>query len=470
MEFSKTLEVWGTGGPSSLPLRKNTDTNAKGKVFYSPESRTLQQCKGEINLFYQEGKWDDYKKITNPYEYIFLSWNRRSSRSVAKRQPLSRSYFKMIELWKILNMTEELKRISKDGKIRTAHAAEGPGGFIEACATMIEKGDMVFDNASAITLRSDLKNVPGWRKASRFLQLYPQIQIHDGEDGTGNILLEANQDAFVASVKEKNPNGVHIFTADGGFDFSNDYNAQEDSVFPLLLAECVIGLRVLEKGGFCIIKCFDTFEQQTHDLIWLLTRAFCEWGIVKPRTSRAGNAERYFIGKGYLGDMDDIIQLLIQYQRNARFSCPILAEPVVCESWKPTLALLANLQEQIEHVEITVIRQTLDLIRSSKSGDIQNFVHANVLRSIDWCNEHSEDITSCWINNFEKNVQKETHDLLYILHPAPTSNTITYSNWPSRSTNTTTVSFEGFRSGIVQSVTTDTNPFVRIKGKFPMIH
>ena len=104
MEFSNILEVWGTGGPPTHPLILNKDNQAKGKVFYSPESRTLQQCKSEINLSYQEGKWDDYKKITNPYEYIFLSWNRRSSRSVATRQPLSRSYFKMVELWKRLNL------------------------------------------------------------------------------------------------------------------------------------------------------------------------------------------------------------------------------------------------------------------------------------------------------------------------------------------------------------------------------
>ena len=97
MEYD-ILEVWGTGGPSTVPLVLHTkETTTKSRTIYSPESRALQQCKNEIDMFYQEGKWDDYKKITNPYEYIFLSWNRRSSRSVSTRQPLSRSYFKMIE-------------------------------------------------------------------------------------------------------------------------------------------------------------------------------------------------------------------------------------------------------------------------------------------------------------------------------------------------------------------------------------
>ena len=231
MEVAQILEVWGTGGPSSTPFYIHTDPPAKHTILYSPESRALQHCKGEINLCYQEGKWDDYKKITNPYEYIFLSWNRRSSRSVATRQPLSRSYFKMVELWKRLDLSNVFRSLAEDGVV-TAHAAEGPGGFIEACATMLQRDGLTFRSAKAITLRSDAKNIPGWRKAQQFLQRWPMVTIHDGQDGTGNILLESNQDAFVLSVRSEHPSGVHFFTADGGFDFSNDYNAQEDSVLP----------------------------------------------------------------------------------------------------------------------------------------------------------------------------------------------------------------------------------------------
>ena len=142
------------------------------------------------------------------------------------------------------------------------------------------------ESATAITLRSEAKNVPGWRKAAKFLTVNPQVEIHDGADGTGNILSRANQDAYVARVHEKYADGVHLYTADGGFDFSSDYNAQEDSIFPLLLAEIILGLRVLCKGGALVVKCFDTTEHPTIDLLWLVTRAFREWGFVKPRTSR----------------------------------------------------------------------------------------------------------------------------------------------------------------------------------------
>jgi hypothetical protein len=464
MEY-KVLATWGVGGPHTLPLILNTKMiPPKPTVVSSLENRILHQAKSEINLYYEEGRWDDYKKITNPYEYIFLSWNRRSSRSVAVRQPLSRSYFKMIELWKDIDITKHLQPlIERDGGLRTAHAAEGPGGFIEACAVSAETQSWEFLRADAITLRSEAKNVPGWRKASRFLSLYPQVHIHDGEDGTGNILRVENQLAFVASVREANPAGVHLFTADGGFDFSNDYSAQEDSIFPLLLAECILGLQTLTKGGMMIIKCFDTTEHPTLDLLWLLTRAFCQWGIVKPRTSRAGNAERYFIGKGYLDDGRDIMDVLLAYQERAQFSQPIL-ETVMCDSWKPVLSQIATLQEQIDHLETYAIRETLDLIKSTESPTIQRLVRENVLRSILWCREHGEDITACWISDFERNVTKETSELLNILN-VPT-NTFTYTSSTFHSTSMSSLSFSGFRNGHV-SYTPSANPFMRLKGTKP---
>lgn len=469
----KVLEVWGSGGPSSIPLRPNTDLQPPKTSYVCPlENRSLQQAKNEINLFYQEGKWDDYKKVTNPYEYIFLSWNRRSSRSVATRQPLSRSYFKMIEMWRRLDLTNELAplvRASTGIGLRTAHAAEGPGGFIEACLimatqNMITLPDWGYVGSDAITLRSEAKNVPGWRKAVKFLAYWPQVIIRDGDDGTGNILLKANQDNFVRATRLRHPDGVHIYTADGGFDFSSDYNAQEDSIFPLLLAEAIIGLKVLGKGGCMIIKCFDTTEQPTIDLLWLLSRAFRTWGITKPHTSRSGNAERYFVGKGYLASSSDILELLDSYQAKQQFLFPILAQPVPCDSWRQTMDLIKQLQTDIEQMEIVVIRQTLDLIKITDPNVIKNLVRENVLRSIEWCEIHGEDITASWVNDLDTNVAKETQDLLNILNPPQHNVPYSYTNWNNRSTLTNTLVFDTFRTGdIVVTPLPAVNPFMRLK-------
>jgi hypothetical protein len=313
-----------------------------------------------------------------------------------------------------------------------------------------------FNAAHAITLRSDAKNIPGWRKAAHFLTTYPQVTVHHGADTTGNILIKENQEDYVSTVRSAHPQGVHLFTADGGFDFSNDYNAQEDSVFPLLLAESILGLRVLGKGGALVIKCFDTLEQPTIDLIWLLGRAFRTWGLVKPRTSRAGNAERYIVGKGYLGDCEDIIACLTAYQDAANYKIPILKTPNGAE-WRTVLTKIQDIQMKIEHVEYAVIQETLNLIKSTEPAAIRLLVRSNVLRSITWCEEHGEEVAPAWKEDLDRSVVRESHDLVHLLN---STNAVTYGGY--RSTNAATLSFSGFREGTLTS-TAASNPFMRLK-------
>lgn len=451
----KLHDIWGTGGPPEECLTLYTGSYTKKAPFYTPESKVLQQCKNMIDNFYEEGKWDDYKKITNPYEYIFLSWNRRTSRSVATRQPLSRSFFKMIELWKTIQITDAIQPlVERDGGLITAHSAEGPGGFIEACTVIAEKKGWEFKNSTAITLRSEAKNVPGWRKAIRFLDRWPQIEIHDGADGTGNIINALNRDAFVKRTLEKSPLGVHVYTADGGFDFSSDFNAQEDTVMPLLFAEVYLGLKVLSKGGILVIKCFDTTEQSTLDLIWMLSRAFCTWGVVKPCTSRAGNAERYLVGKGFLGGADDIIRVLSEYMAQGDYERPIIKNRT-SQKYRDMIQELYELQCKIEHVEIEVINDTLNLIKKADNSLIKRLVRDNVIRSIQWCQEHDEPIAGFWLSDLDRNVQKECTDLVHILNPV-------HQPQYNRSLLTSNVSFEGFRNGVMTTVVTN-NPFNRGK-------
>jgi hypothetical protein len=215
-----------------------------------------------------------------------------------------------------------------------------------------------------------------------------------------------------------------------------------------------------------IIKCFDTTEQPTLDLLWLLSRSFRTWGLIKPHTSRAGNAERYFIGKGYLESISDILQLLETYQARQNFTLPILAQPVTCPSWDTTMNLIQNLQIEIEKMEILVIRQTLDLIKHTDPAIIRSLVLDNVTRSIVWCKAHDEEITDAWVTDMEKNVNRETADLLNILNPPVHSVPYTYANWNQKSTMTNTLSFDSFRAGMVSEVQTlDVNPFMRLKTK-----
>ena len=75
--------------------------------------------------------WDFIKKYTNPFEFIhtIIPGNKTS---VSKLKPLSRSFYKMIEISNILNIFDNYQHTN----INTFHLAEGPGGFIEATTYM----------------------------------------------------------------------------------------------------------------------------------------------------------------------------------------------------------------------------------------------------------------------------------------------------------------------------------------------
>jgi 23S rRNA U2552 (ribose-2'-O)-methylase RlmE/FtsJ len=250
----------------------------------------LMRLKDRIGIFNEE-KWEYSKKITNPFELIFTTSGRYPiPSSVCLLHPLSRSYFKMIEILQISNVWNIFK-----GNIRTAHVCEGPGGFIQAIYDGCERNKVKITNTTAMTLKPTHFQVPGWKRASQFLKKNTQINVIYGRDGTGDILKQENQDFFIDKTKRT----INLFTADGGVDFTMNYKAQEETIYPLLIASTKIAVRCLTQGGIYILKLFDCNSQTTRDFILSLGYCFDKWTIYKPCTSRPCNSEQYFIGFGF---------------------------------------------------------------------------------------------------------------------------------------------------------------------------
>lgn len=358
--------------------KQKIEIGSSGRLFLStPLHDRLTALKNEIDGIANIAYWDDAKKITNPYEYIFLSLQKRMHRSIAAIVPLSRSYFKMIELWDALN----LDRLPLP--IATAHSAEGPGGFLEAIQHRTNnKTPMV-----AMTLKSTERTVPGWRKSHAFLTEHPQVQITYGADGTGNLYVMDNQHEFRAAISRINPAGVNIYTADGGFDFSTDYNGQETTVQRLLAAEALAGLLTLKRGGVMIIKFFDTKCKATLELLWILATCFERTGMIKPHTSRPANSERYWIGEN-LGDvMPWVIELL--YSLTTTDTANGWDSIFEKEPWSSTwLAPIQNFQEEIEVAQYDNIQLTLNIIRTPKREQIQELLLKNIQNSRSWIARH----------------------------------------------------------------------------------
>jgi 23S rRNA U2552 (ribose-2'-O)-methylase RlmE/FtsJ len=240
--------------------------------------------------------WEYYKKIVNPYELVYTQ-NKYDQfpDSVALIHPLSRSYFKMIE---ILRVADFFKSFSGK-RIRSGHVCEGPGGFIEAFIDECNKNHIGTINSVAMTLKSTQNSIPGWKKANMFLKKYNKIiKILYGKDDTGNILNIDNANSFINYVRGGSGSGlVNIFTGDGGFDFSMNYDIHERLVYPLIESSTVIGMNVLAPGGMMILKFFDIYTEPMKKILFYLSKNFNRWTLYKPATSRPCNSEMYFIGQ-----------------------------------------------------------------------------------------------------------------------------------------------------------------------------
>jgi len=352
--------------------------------LHTPLHDRLTKLKNEIDRVAPVGTWDDAKKITNPYEYIFLSLQRRMPWSITSLQPLSRSYFKMIEMWDTLGLTAAA----------TAHSAEGPGGFLEAIQDRISQqgAEPKAIPMIAMTLKSTERTVPGWRKSQSFLQSYPEVQITYGADNTGNLYSLANQEAFASSAAAHLTGGkADVYTADGGFDFSADFNGQENTVQRLLIAEALAGLTTLREGGTMILKLFDMKHKATLDFIWALSTCFNRTGLIKPRTSRPANSERYWIGQGFKGSTIPS-WILTLFRTLTATEAPTgwnqLFAPATLEYPAGWITGIQIFQENVELHQFNKIQMTLDLIRKPTRDGIRDLLTENIRNSRAWCQTH----------------------------------------------------------------------------------
>lgn len=343
------------------------------------EHRALVEMKNRIEDLESAEEWELRKKITNPYECIFSSGEDSSFPSLAIVKPLSRSFFKMVEMLHVFQFWSYAKYL-EDRRIAvgTAHLCEGPGGFLQCAVEGLKSRNVPISALYAMTLRPTKHQIPGWRRSSHILRKHPEISLQYGADDTGDILSEENQAHFLRQI---GPGSLHLVTADGGFDFSVDFSRQECNAFPLILASFLLGLQALAPGGFLIVKLFDLYSQTMRDLILGTGFFFKDFCLYKPATSRPCNAERYFVARGFAGTQV-AAAWIAHLKRAAKSHATTPLTQLVKGSWPQPFQDL--LQEQIdwqEDEQIKSIKETLEL----KKESIEEKIRTNMAKSKRWC-------------------------------------------------------------------------------------
>jgi len=360
-----------------IPFIFETEPNVHEHIQSKDES-SLYEYRNNINTYSQSfvsNNWEYYKKIVNPYEIIYTKKKYRNfPDSVSSIKPLSRSYFKMIEILDLIHFYKQQQ------SIRTAHVCEGPGGFIEALYDTSMQNKVFINDTIAMTLQSTKNNIPGWKGTTSFLKKHNNIKIIYGKDNTGDIIKVENQQYYINHVSYK----YDIFTADGGFDFSSNYMKQEQLVFPLLVASTKIGFEVLKQGGVFILKFIDFYNKATTDLLYFLSCHFMEWTLYKPATSRPCNPEHYFIGKGFIRLSEESIDILYRWC-NILENKDDLESLLISDYSEEFTKIIEEIRRESALSQITYLKRVFDIIEQNNDNLIQRYLKYNLESSYEWC-------------------------------------------------------------------------------------
>lgn len=357
-------------------IKLTVSNNNNSRIYISKTlSEYINRSKCLIDNYFI--KWDIFKKFTNPYEYIHTTIPNYKT-SIAKPKPLSRSYFKFIEISNSLNILKDYTECP----INSFHLAEGPGGFIEAILNLRNNDK---DKYYGMTLLdNDNTSVPGWKKSQQFLEKHHNVFLEEGYTKDGNLFKSKNLELCY----EKYRNSMDVITGDGGFDFSINFNEQEIVSVKLILSQILYALILQKKGGNFILKVFDLFYKSSIDCINLLTMFYNEVNIIKPNTSRYANSEKYIICKDF------------KYCNTSHFLKKFMNILDVIENKKyieqifdfePSYLILSKLEEInaiFGQQQLETIINTLNLIQHHKNEKLEQFKKNNIQKSTNWCIKH----------------------------------------------------------------------------------
>jgi 23S rRNA U2552 (ribose-2'-O)-methylase RlmE/FtsJ len=363
----------------------NINTSMKHtQVFNEHIHKFLTQHKDHISEQYANKKWDKYKKFANDYELVFTSCY--GFPSISSYTSISRSFFK---LWEILHDFESILAFkAQNGQsMRGCFLAEGPGGFMEAFCKYrdVKATSIVKDTLFGITLLSQDRNIPNW-KLPQSIHTSNNIHLLDGIDGTGSLYSINNLDNYVDTIGHASCN---IVTADGGFDFSNDFNNQEEQSMFLIMCEIYMALRTQALDGVFVLKIYDIRTLNTMRIIKVLHENYKNLHIVKPLSSRPANSEKYIVCTSFLcHTKPETLQMfrdIIEHNNVGLLSSIDI----------PVWFVRETVQYNVYYItrQVIQINRTLALIQSPnyRKNDlffIQNLKN-QLRKAIKWCNKYN---------------------------------------------------------------------------------
>jgi len=344
-------------------------------IIFETHYKELTKIKDNIDNDEIQSNWERVKKIGNPYELIFTMNVDKKNNSICILSPLSRSFFKLIEILNEFDLISD-----RNVPVNVGCFAEGPGGFIES---IFYKRRNKRDNIYGYTLRNSNKNIPGWEKLNEMKKNNELLNIC-----VNNEYRNLYNEEDLRYIFDKHKNSFDLITADGGFDYSVDFNNQEKLSQKMILSEIICALYTQKIGGHFIIKVFDLFSSLTLSLVYLLYIFYEEMYIYKPKTSRPANSEKYIIVKNFKGctekQRENLLKCLLNFSLDEKFTGLNFK---ITNNFIYEMNTFNNLfqKNQIYYLKYTLELAKRDIPRE-KLIDIQ---FEQIKKAIEWCEKYN---------------------------------------------------------------------------------
>jgi len=270
---------------------------------------------------------------------------------LCKKQVLSRAYFKLYEM-----VYGDLT----PNEFNCFFICEAPGGFIECICDIRRKKNLQTKYISI-------------SKRDQFIKYGSYLEENNLFYGDITDLETINN--TLQTVKTRFPNGLEFITADGGFDVKN-FLAQEILCSKLILCEIYLALSTQKTGGRFIIKFFDMFSHNSIIFYLLLCSFYNYVKIIKPKSSRNCNSERYLICydfKGKTSLIDDIYTIIENFEITENKFTVLFPNFNLNNLNITNLKKLTSFNNIILHEQIKTINESIKIVQS-KNSYIQNLL------------------------------------------------------------------------------------------------
>lgn len=294
--------------------------------------RDLDDSKCGIDLLSKES--EKYRRAAAKYlhEYELV-------KNICKKQVISRAYFKLYEII-------YFEPIIMSSNLSCFFICEAPGGFIECVSDIRRKKN----------LRTDYISVS---KADQYIKYdrYLEESCLMYSDITNPINIEL----VIDKVLKKFPNKLDLITADGGFDIKQ-FNAQEIISSHLLICEIYMAVKCQKIGGMFIIKFFDMFSHNSVVYYLILCSMYRYVKIIKPKTSRNCNSERYLVCYHFNGFINqDLLTIVTNFKLQDNQTTIVYPDYQFSESFSKKISTFNNL---IVFEQVKTINESIRMVQS----------------------------------------------------------------------------------------------------------